>query len=146
MAIIARAVTHKLKGGFLEMAKAQPAKRDDYLSFAKKVKGEMDYYKEGFYSYEYATFIGTAKTSGISEEDLDTDDGLHSLKTAFQELGLKFAPEPKQAKMDGYVRVIRAGSLLGTIVSNLETPGPGSDHDLANLLNELKGRTDRRNP
>jgi hypothetical protein len=118
------------------------AKRDDYLSFAKRIKSEMDFHQQSFKSYEWPVFVGTAKTAGITEDELSSEEaGLHSLRTAFQDLGLKFFPEPKLAQLDGYVRVIRSGSLLGAIVSNLETPGPGSDRDLARLLNELKRRT-----
>jgi len=103
--------------------------RDQFLSFAKRIKGEMD-----------SQFIGTLKTTGITEDDLNQDDGRHSLKTAMQDLGFKIFPSLDQARLDGFVRVIRAGSVLGAIVSNLETPGPGSDRDLARLLNELKHR------
>ena len=56
------------------------------------------------------------------------------------EMGLTVFPALGQVPDDGYIRVIRSGSLLGNILVNLQTPGPGSDADIAALITRIKRR------
>jgi len=115
------------------------AARDKYLSVAKGLKREMDSARAAFKSLNVADLQDRAK---------EVDPGLHVqrgegarvMTECLREMGLTVFPPLENAPQDGYVRIIRSGSLLANILVNLQTPGPGSDMDLAVMLNAIKRR------
>lgn len=116
------------------------AARDKYLTIAKNLKRELDAARAGFKSLNIAELQERAKEVGGDGIHVTKDDGAKILSECLSEMGLTVFPPLAAAPIDGYIRIIRTGSLLGNILVNLQTPGTGSDADLANLINRIKRR------
>ena len=116
------------------------AAKDTYLTIAKSLKREMDSARAGFKSINVVELQERAKEAGGAGMHVIKDDGAKLLTECLADMGLTVFPPLVDAPEDGYVRIIRSGSLLGTVLVNLQTPGLGSDSDLAALLNRIKRR------
>lgn len=114
--------------------------KDKYLSVAKALKREMDNASFQFKSMNIAELEERATEIGGPGMHVTKDEGAKLMTGCLQDVGLTIFPLLENAPEDGYVRIMRSGSLLATILVNLQTPGPGSDEDLAVLINRIKRR------
>jgi|GEM_PF-2043047 len=116
------------------------AAKDRFLTVAKNLKRELDSARAGFKSINIAELQERATEVGGEGMHVTRDEGARTLTECLRDMGLTVFPALEAAPDDGYVRVIRSGSLLATILANLQTPGTGSDSDLGLLLNRIKRR------
>lgn len=115
------------------------AARDKYLTVAKVLMREMNCARAAFKSLNVAELQERA-TEVDPGMHVERDEGARVMTDCLREMGLTVFPPLENAPQDGYVRIIRSGSVLANILVNLQTPGPGSDQDLALMLNALKRR------
>lgn len=116
------------------------AAKDKYLTIAKSLKRELDAARAGFKSINVNELQERAKEIGGDGMHVMKDEGAKTLTECLRDMGLSVYPPLESAPPDGFVRVIRSGSLLATILTNLQIPGVGSDADLGALLNRIKRR------
>lgn len=116
------------------------AAKDKYLTIAKNLRRELDSARAGFKSLNVADLQERAREIGGDGMHVTKDEGAKLMSECLREMGLTVYPTLDLVPQDGFVRLIRTGSILGTILANLQTPGPGSDADLGALINQLKRR------
>ena len=114
--------------------------KDAYVTIAKSFKRELDTAGLGFKSYQANEIQERAREIAGEGAHVLKDEGAKSLGECLRDQGLIVYPKLDDLPEDGYVRILRAGGLLASILINLQTPGKGSDTDLAQLINRIKRR------
>lgn len=115
------------------------ATRDHYMHLATEIANHMDAFGLAFKSYNVSDFnkmIETIAGTGARVSGKDTGD---HLKTTLLERGFIIHPSIADSE-DGYVRVIRANSIVGSLLNAFRYVGPNGDRELVRLLQALKRR------
>lgn len=112
--------------------------KDDYRKVAKEIKRELDSYRLAFKTFNLVEISRKLKEAAGNGAHSKGDDTFDELEAAFLQEGLLIFPSPTRAEEDGYVRVIRSGTVLAGILNALRFPGEGSDDELASMLGKIK--------
>ena len=112
--------------------------KDDYRKVAIQIKRDLDSYRLAFKTFNLAEISRKLKDIAGDGAHNKGEDTFGELESAFLQEGLLIFPSPVRAEEDGYVRVIRSGSVLASILNALRFPGEGSDDELADMLGKIK--------
>lgn len=115
------------------------ASRDNYMQVATQIANNMNAFRQAFKTYNISDFDAMIKAIAGEGSRVSTDDTSEHLKNALLERGFTIFPAIKDAK-DGYVRVIRSNSIVGSLLNAFKYVGSNGDAELANLLNQIKRR------
>lgn len=119
------------------------ANKDDFRIVAKGVKVELDSYRMAFKTFLLQDITKRLQLTAGSGAQIKGADTFEKLEMAFLQEGLLLFPAPAEAEEeDGYIRVIRSGSVLASILNSLRFPGEGSDDELAIMLGKIKRTAD----
>jgi len=113
-------------------------KLDDYRAVAQAIKRELDSYRLAFKTLQAKDVMERLRERG---ENVHTKgkDVSEKLETALLQEGLITFPSLQDAtESDGYVRIVRSGTVLAGILNALRFPGEGSDEELSLLLGKVK--------
>lgn len=114
--------------------------RDQYMKVARQIADHLNAFRLAFKTYQVAEFDAMIKaTAGESARVSGKGDTSEQLRTALLERGFTIFPAIEDAE-DGYVRVIRTNSLVGSLLNAFRYVGPNGDTELAALLNAIKRR------
>ena len=116
------------------------ASRDDYMNVAKQIGSHMNAFRLAFKSYNVSELNLMIESVAGAGSRITADSTSEHLKTCLLERGFTIYPEIKNAE-DGYLRVIRANSIVGNLLNAFRYVGPNGDEELARLLNVLKRRS-----
>lgn len=115
------------------------ANRDHYMQVAKQIADYCNSFRLAFKTYQVSDFdamIQAVAGPGARVRGVDTSE---QLRSALLERGFTIFPAIEDAE-DGYVRVIRTGSLVANLLNAFRYVGQNGDTELANLLNHIKRR------
>lgn len=113
-------------------------KLDDYRAVARSIKRELDSYRLAFKTLQSRELLERLRERGDNAH-VKGEDASQKLETALLQEGLITFPSLRDAVQgDGYVRLIRSGTVLAGILNALRFPGEGSDEELSILLGKVK--------
>ncbi|MDR3401478.1 MAG: hypothetical protein P4L99_03180 [Chthoniobacter sp.] len=115
------------------------ASRDDYMKVAKQIAEYCNSFHLAFKTYQVSEFDAMIKVVAGEGARVSTGENSESLKSALLERGFMIFP-PISESEDGYVRVIRTGSLVANLLNAFRYVGSNGDTELATLLNQIKRR------
>ena len=111
------------------------ANRADYDAVAQQIAAYLNAFHLAFKAYQTSDFDKMLKAiAGPGARISGTDK---HLETALLERGFRTYPSITDSE-DGYVRVIRANSIVGNLLNAFQYVGSSGDDDLARLLFRLK--------
>jgi hypothetical protein len=109
------------------------------MQLATQIAKHMDLFGLAFKSYNVSDFDGMMETIGGTGARVSGKDTSDHLKTTLLERGFTIYPSIAESE-DGYVRVIRANSIVGSLLNAFRYVGPNGDRELVRLLQVLKRR------
>jgi hypothetical protein len=113
-------------------------KLDDYRVVARSLKRELDSYRLAFKTLQAKDVMERLRERGENAHSKGKDV-CDKLESALLQEGLITFPSLQDAsETDGYVRLIRSGTVLAGILNALRYPGEGSDEELSLLLGKVK--------
>ena len=113
-------------------------KLDDYRAVARSLKRELDSYRLAFKTLQAKDVMERLRERGENAHSKGKDV-CDKLESALLQEGLITFPSLQDAsETDGYVRLIRSGTVLAGILNALRYPGEGSDEELSLLLGKVK--------
>lgn len=115
------------------------ASRDDYMKLARQISDYLNSFGLAFKSYNVSQLNEMMSAIAGSGARITGDDTSSHLTTCLLERGFTIFPDIKNAE-DGYVRIIRANSIVGSLLNAFRYVGPNGDSELAGLLTQLKRR------
>lgn len=113
--------------------------RDDYMNVAKQIASHMNAFRLAFKSYNTSELNEMLAAVAGPGARVTGDDTSESMKTCLLERGFMIFPDIKSAD-DGYIRVIRTNSIVGSLLNAFRYVGANGDEELARLLTALKRR------
>ena len=117
------------------------ASQADYMKVAKEIDTYMNAFHLAFKTYQIEDFNVMIKA--VAGDGARIGPGIetfNSFKTALLERGFTIYPSSPDDAQDGYVRVIRANSLVGSLLNAFRYVGPDGDSELAKILTVIKSR------
>lgn len=114
--------------------------RDDYMNVAKQIASHLNAFGMAFKSYNVTEFNEMLAAVAGSGARVTSGDSAMQIKTCLLERGFTIFPDIADAD-DGYVRVIRTNTIVGSLLNAFRYVGPNGDTELAGLLNALKRRS-----
>ena len=115
------------------------ATRDHYMSVARKIADHLNAFHQAFKTYNVSEFTEMLKVVAGEGARATTEETAQQLKSALLERGFTIFPEISEAE-DGYVRVIRTNTIVGSLLNAFRYVGPSGDAELIRLLGALKRR------
>lgn len=114
--------------------------RDQYMKVARQIADHLNAFHLAFKTYQVSDFDAMIKSvAGESARVSGKGDTSEQLSSALLERGFTIFPAIPDSE-DGYVRVIRTNSLVGSLLNAFRYVGSGGDTELATLLNAIKRR------
>ena len=115
------------------------ANKSDYGKIASQIARHLNAFRLAFKTYNVSEFDEMIKSIAGEGARVSTDTSAQEFQNALLERGFLIYP-PIQESEDGYVRVIRANSIVGNLLNAFRYVGPSGDEELARLLTQLKSR------
>ena len=115
------------------------ATKADYGKVATQIAQHLNAFRLAFKTYNVSEFDEMIKVVAGSGARVSTGTASEEFQTALLERGFVIFPAINDSE-DGYVRVIRANSIVGNLLNAFKYVGPSGDDDLAKLLTKLKSR------
>jgi hypothetical protein len=113
------------------------ASRDNYMKLARQIADYLNSFQLAFKTYNVSQLNEMMATIAGTGSRVSGDDTSNHLKTCLLERGFTMFPDITDAD-DGYIRVIRANSIVGSLLNAFRYVGPNGDQELARLLTQLK--------
>jgi hypothetical protein len=114
--------------------------RDQYMKVARQIADHLNAFRLAFKTYQVAEFDAMIKAvAGESARASGKGDTSDQLTMALLERGFTIFP-PIAESEDGYVRVIRTNSLVGSLLNAFRYVGSSGDTELATIINSIKRR------
>ena len=110
--------------------------RDQYMAVARELANYMNAWRLAFKSYAISELDTMMKTTAGEGARVSTDSAAESFESCLQERGFVVFPSIKD-NQEGYVRIYRASSKIGNLLSAFRYPGPNGDNELSALLSSL---------
>lgn len=114
--------------------------RDHYMQVARQIANHMNAFRLAFKTYQVNEFNEMIRAVAGDGSRVSGEDTSEQLRMALLERGFTIFPAIVDAE-DGYVRVIRTNSIVGSLLNAFRYVGPNGDEELARLLNTIKRRT-----
>ena len=111
----------------------------DYGKVALEIAKHLNAFRLAFKTYNVAELDEMIKAVAGEGARVSTDTSSQEFQNALLERGFLIFP-PIQESEDGYIRVIRANSIVGNLLNAFRYVGPSGDEELAKLLTQLKSR------
>lgn len=108
-----------------------------YSQVAGQIAQYLNSFKLAFKTYHVSDFDEMIKTVAGESARVSTQKTSEDFEYALLERGFVIYPKIANAA-DGYVRVIRANSIVGNLLNSFKYVGSSGDEDLAKLLIQLK--------
>jgi hypothetical protein len=115
------------------------ASRDDYMKVARQIAEYCNSFRLAFKTYQISEFDAMMKAIAGEGGRVSSGDNAELLQAVLLERGFMVFPSINESE-DGYVRVIRTGTLVANLLGAFRYVGPNGDAELADLLNHLKRR------
>lgn len=106
------------------------------MTVARGIAEYMNAWRMAFKSYSIAELDAMMKATAGESARLSSAGTAESFESCLQERGFVVFP-PIKDNQEGYVRIFRAGSKIGNLLSAFRYPGPNGDSELAGLLSSL---------
>jgi len=110
--------------------------RDQYMAVARELANYMNAWRLAFKSYAIAELDTMMKATAGEGARVSTSSTAEIFEGCLQERGFVVFPSIKD-NQEGYVRVYRASSKIGNLLSAFRYPGPNGDNELSMLLSSL---------
>ena len=110
--------------------------RDQYMAVARDLANYMNAWRLAFKSYAISELDTMMKATAGEGARVSTPAAADAFESCLQERGFVVFPSIKE-NQEGYVRVYRASSRIGNLLSAFRYPGPNGDSELAGLLSSL---------
>jgi len=115
------------------------ASRDHYMAVATQISSYMNAFRLAFKTYNVAEFDEMLKAVAGDGARSTGERTSSDLEAALLQRGFVVFPTIASSE-DGYVRVIRASSLINNLLNAFRYPGPNGDSELARLLRTVRRR------
>ncbi len=115
------------------------ASKADYLKVATQVAKYMNAYGLAFKTYKVSDFDEMIRAEAGGGARVSTATNAKDFAAILQERGFVIFPAIEDSP-DGYVRVIRANTVVANLLSAFRYPGADGDEQLAALLRTLHVR------
>lgn len=115
------------------------ATRDNYMAVARQIVDHINAFRMAFKTYNVAAFNEMIRQVAGPGARVSTEETARELQSALLERGFMVFPAIQNAE-DGYVRVIRANSIVGNFLNAFRYVGSNGDEELIRLLQSLKRR------
>ncbi len=115
------------------------ANKDNYTAVAKQIADYLNAFGLAFKTYKVAELDAMMKTVGGEGARVSTEANSDEFEMMLLQRGFVIFPSIKSSE-DGYVRVIRASSIIGNFLNSFRYPGQHGDGELARLLRTLQNR------
>lgn len=106
------------------------------MAVARDIANYMNAWRLAFKSYSTSELDSMMKTIAGEGARVSTAAAAESFEGCLQERGFVIFPSIKDTQ-EGYVRIYRASSKIGNLLSAFRYPGPNGDNELAGLLGSL---------
>lgn len=110
--------------------------RDQYMAVARELANYMNAWRLAFKTYAIAELDTMMKATAGEGARISTPTAAETFESCLQERGFVVFPSIKD-NQEGYVRIYRASSKIGNLLSAFRYPGPNGDTELAGLLSSL---------
>ncbi|MHB8462290.1 MAG: hypothetical protein ACYDA1_06565 [Vulcanimicrobiaceae bacterium] len=118
------------------------ASQDHFAALAAEIQGVLNTHSLAFKTYQLNELTERFKSIAGSGSRID-DKTAPDFEKALLERGFLCFPAVADAVVkDGYVRIIRAGSLVANLLAAFRYPGSNGDTQLAQILTRIKSRPD----
>lgn len=108
-----------------------------YGEVASEIAKYLNSFQLAFKTYHINDFNDMIKAVAGDGAHITSGPTVSEFERALLERGFMIYPEIERAT-DGYVRVIRANSIVGNLLNSFKYVGARGDEDLAKLLTQLK--------
>ena len=115
------------------------ASKSDYGKVASEIAKHLNAFRLAFKTYNVADLDSMIKAIAGEGARVSTDKSAREFQNALLERGFLIFPSIQESE-DGFVRVIRANSIVGNLLNAFRYVGPSGDEELATLLIQLKSR------
>ena len=115
------------------------ASRADYMKVARQIADYMNAFHLAFKTYKVSDFDAMIKVVAGGGARISTGKNSVDFTVMLQECGFIIFPSISDSS-DGYVRVLRAGSVIANLLNAFRYPGSDGDAQLAALLTTLQHR------
>ena len=115
------------------------ATKADYMKVAKQVSDYLNAFGLAFKTYNVAELNEMIRAVAGEGARIDSDTNAKEFTGMLQERGFVLFP-PITETQDGYLRVLRANSVIANLLSAFRYPGADGDAQLAGLLRTLQNR------
>ena len=109
------------------------------MKLARQLSDYLNSFQLAFKSYNVSQLDEMMATIAGPGARVSGDETSNHLKTCLLERGFTVFPDITDAD-DGYIRIIRANSIVGSLLNAFRYVGPNGDQELAGLLTQLKRR------
>ena len=113
------------------------ATRDNYMTVVRQIVDYMNAFKLAFKTYAIADLDNMMKTSAGEGGRVSTQSNSEIFESCLSERGFVIFPSISN-NQDGYIRIYRASSLIGNLLTAFRYPGQNGDNELARLLTTLQ--------
>lgn len=113
--------------------------RDDYMEVARQIADHLNAFRLAFKTYAISDLDNMMRTTAGDGSRVSTGGASEQFETCLLERGFVVFPSISNNR-EGYVRIFRASSLIGNLLSAFRYPGPNGDTQLASLLTTLQRR------
>jgi hypothetical protein len=110
--------------------------RDQYMAVARDLANYMNAWGLAFKTYAISELDAMMKVAAGEGARVSTKAVAEAFETCLQERGFVVYPSIKD-NQEGYVRIYRASSKIGNLLSAFRYPGPNGDNELSKLLSSL---------
>lgn len=110
--------------------------RDQYMAVARDLANYMNAWGLAFKTYAISELDAMMKAAAGEGARVSTNAAAEVFEACLQERGFVVYPSIK-GNQEGYVRIYRASSKIGNLLSAFRYPGPNGDNELAKLLSSL---------
>ena len=113
--------------------------RDHYMTVARQIADYLNAFRLAFKTYKVSELDEMMSAVAGAGSRISTETSAADFSNLLLERGFSIFPSITDTA-DGYVRVIRANSIVANLLSALRYPGADGDAELARLLRTLTRR------
>lgn len=114
--------------------------RDNHMAVARQIANHMNAFRLAFKTYAIADLDVMIREVAGDGARVSTGGASETFQSCLQERGFVIFP-PIHENQEGYVRIFRASSIIGNLLSAFRYPGPDGDSELARLLTGIQRRS-----
>ncbi len=113
--------------------------RDHYMTVAQQISSYLNAFGLAFKTYNLTQLDEMVSAVAGPGARVSSQETAEKFQQVLLERGFVIFPAIADAE-DGYVRIIRANTIVGNLLNAFRYVGPNGDQELAHLLTALKRR------